>query len=281
MLLFHSGFFPHNPRVTRFSEVNLKDSTNNIPRRGVLNGAGSMLTTAALKPHAALAKEVFEVAGANAFLPRNLDGINQYLTKKGFAPFEALPDGFRPLMLLIGTEPPANLDGVKTLARNFKGTLLVRFPHPNTWIVGAPKIDANAESGQIQASDNYAATAATFFAEALPDGVTSLESVGTEFLGGAISNVFRNGIVDLKITNKKTFKTDDGQDMLTFNFAYTLITQQSLEIEIEGNAGCFVKGGALAGVQVNYNARKAKKFAAIAAYITHTKASCGSDRLCW
>jgi hypothetical protein len=242
----------------------MKEEKHQGSRRAILSGAASMATALGLEPHAVFAEEV---RGVNGKLPKKIQGINKYLTNNGWAPFEPLADGFSPLMLIIGARPPANIDGEKFLPRNFDGTLLVRFPYPQTWLIQQPAFDSNAESGNIRAVNNFKAESAVFVATRLPDGVKTLEDLSNDVLGKTVTSNYVEDIQDLKIKNKKIVKTDDGQDVVRFATSWTVIARSGFEIRVLGYHACFIRGNAVVGVATTYNFKRQEEMKDVAQYI--------------
>jgi hypothetical protein len=235
---------------------------NGIPRRVVLDSAGAVATALAAAPNAALA----EVRGANAGLPRRFETINKYLKDRDYEVFEKLEDGYTPLMLIAGAKPPANVDGVKVLTRNFDGTMLVRYPYPSNWVVSEPKIDPNAESGTIVAADSGKGSSCIFVSERLPEGVTSFDKVSDKTLGNFLTNLIKDDVGEIKITKRKINKMPDGEEYLTFASQISVFRGGN-ELQKQGYGAAFIKGNSIVGNTITYLPKRKEKVGPQAKYM--------------
>ena len=160
--------------------------TEHLDRRTLLtavtNLGAAMLVTV---PRGVLA----EVKGPNANMPRDERGVNDVLRGAGFPPMKGV-NGLKPLVQYVGFASPANIDGQKARDRPYKGTLLVRFLYPSSWIVETPTITENGEAGKIAANNYQKGDLAEFVALTLPNG-KRLGDLGADFYKGWLSSQAR------------------------------------------------------------------------------------------
>jgi hypothetical protein len=235
---------------------------NGIDRRAVLDGAGALATALAAGPEAALA----DVRGANVGMPRSFEKINKYLKERDYEELAPLPDGYSPLLLIVGAKPPANVDGVRVLPRNFDGTLLVRYPYLSKWVVSEPKVDSNAESGTIVASEGAKGTSCIFYSERLPEGITSLGKVSDATLGKAITNLIKDDLGEIKIKNRKITTAPGGEENLTYDTEFSVFRGGN-ELFKSGVASAVIRGNSIVGNSISYLPKRAKELKEVATYV--------------
>jgi len=182
-------------------------------------------------------------------MPTDEKSVNKFLVNQGFSKMP-VPGGFAPLVEYIGTAPPANIDGLKVKDRGFSNTLLVRFVYPKGWLVEAPSITENGESGNIGANNYIKGDSANFASLRLSSGV-SLASLSKdkEFFKGFLSSQMTNDVYeDIKIKKIRPVTQSDGTEMLKIDFAYTLLTRAGFTVLRQGLAIAQEVDGSLVGL---------------------------------
>jgi len=200
-------------------------------RAALAQGAALAVTPLAIPLRPALA----DVYGANSELPTDLKGINKFLKTQGFP---AMPNanGLSPLMKYVGTAAAANLDGLKSKERAFSETLLVRWNFPSGWLITSPDITENGEAGTLGAN-NFIKGDSEVFAAAKMEGGKPLKEQNKEFFIKLLSSQMTSDVYeDIKPKKIKPVTTDDGTEMVLFDFTYTLLTRAGFTVERRGVA---------------------------------------------
>lgn len=176
-----------------------------------------------------------------------LTKVNAKLRGYGVPQMDKLPDGFSPLAEVWGK------------GKN-RDPLLVQFIHPSDWIVTLPSQDTNGEDGTIQAGQYAKGDTATFFLDDTEGKVDKIAEQPKEFfqkeLIKAISQKGDNVYQNFKVT-KTVPREENGQDYVTVDFRYDLLTGAGFEVERRGVATITSTGK---GVQVLWCASTRQRY---------------------
>jgi len=161
-----------------------------------------------------------------------LTKVNAKLRGLGVPPMDKIPDGFNPLVEIWGK------------GKN-RDPILVQFVHPFDWIVTLPSQDTNGEDGTIQAGQYSKGDTATFFYDESQGKVEKISEQPKEFFQKAVikaisqkgDNVYQN----FKVTKIEP-KVENGQDYMTVDFKYDLLTGAGFEVERRGVASITSSG---------------------------------------
>lgn len=212
-----------------------------LPRRAALSAAATLALLPALEVRA-------EVKGANQGMPRSERDISAFLLGQGLPPLPSVPSGLSPLIQYIGTEKPANIDGMKVKERAFSSTLLVRFFYPSGWLVETPTITENGEAGKIAANNYQKGDSADFVAVKLPEG-KKLEELNKEYYKAFLSTQMTNDVYeDIKVKKLKQTVAADGTPLVLIDFTYTLLTRAGFSVDRKGVASAMLVNDSVCGV---------------------------------
>jgi len=177
----------------------------------------------------------------------SLNKVNAKLRGYGVPQMDKLPDGFSPLAEVWGK------------GKN-RDPLLVQFIHPSDWIVTLPSQDTNGEDGTIQAGQYAKGDTATFFLDDSEGKVDKIAEQPKDFfqkeLIKAISQKGDNVYQNFKVT-KIVPRDENGQDYMTVDFKYDLLTGAGFEVERRGVAAVTSTGK---GVQVLWCASTRQRY---------------------
>jgi len=177
----------------------------------------------------------------------SLTKVNAKLRGYGVPTIDKLADGFSPLAEVWGR------------GKN-RDPLLVQFVHPSDWIVTLPSQDTNGEDGTIQAGQYAKGDTATFYLDETEGKVAKIAEQPKEFfqkeLIKAISQKGDNVYQNFKVT-KIVPRDENGQDYMTCDFKYDLLTGAGFEVERRGVASVTSVGK---GVQVLWCASTRQRY---------------------
>jgi len=177
----------------------------------------------------------------------SLKKVNAKLRGYGVPTIDKLADGFSPLAEVWGK------------GKN-RDPLLVQFVHPRDWIVTLPSQDTNGEDGTIQAGQYAKGDTATFYLDESEGKVAKIAEQPKEFfqkeLIRAISQKGDNVYQNFKVT-KLVPRSEAGQDYVTVDFKYDLLTGAGFEVERRGVASVTSVGK---GVQVLWCASTRQRY---------------------
>mmetsp|Transcript_14750 Transcript_14750/g.21068 ORF Transcript_14750/g.21068 Transcript_14750/m.21068 type:complete len:287 (+) Transcript_14750:121-981(+) len=157
-----------------------------------------------------------------------LSKVNAKLKGYGLPLIENVPDGFSPLVEVWGRG--ANRE-----------PLLVQFSHPLDWVVTLPSQDVNGEDGTIQAGEYAKGDTATFFVYSEEGKIDNITEKPKDFFANAIikaisqkgNNIYQN----FKVTKVQPRQgVYEGQDYVTVDFKYELLTGAGFEVDRVGVA---------------------------------------------
>mmetsp|Transcript_32116 Transcript_32116/g.38325 ORF Transcript_32116/g.38325 Transcript_32116/m.38325 type:complete len:295 (-) Transcript_32116:184-1068(-) len=177
----------------------------------------------------------------------SLNKVNAKLRGYGVPVIDKLADGFSPLAEVWGK------------GKN-RDPLLIQFVHPSDWIVTLPSQDTNGEDGTIQAGQYAKGDTATFYLDDTEGKVAKIAEQPKEFfqkeLIKAISQKGDNVYQNFKVT-KIVPRDENGQDYMTVDFKYDLLTGAGFEVERRGVASVTSTGK---GVQVLWCASTRQRY---------------------
>jgi len=238
-----SGTSAFAPSVTQSSGSSLSMSNTDTDRRSFLSKAAAATGGLSfLLQQAPQSAQAIGLPGSGGALAK----VNAKLRGLGVPAMERLPDGFKPLAEVWGK------------GRN-RDPLLIQFIHPFDWVVTLPSQDTNGEDGTIQAGQYAKGDTATFFHDE-SGKVDNIVEQNKDFFQKevikAISQKGDNVYQNFKVT-KIDPKIENGQEYMTVDFRYDLLTGAGFEVERRGVASVTSVGK---GVQILWCASTRQRY---------------------